>query len=112
MPKQVNEDRVLIFRCNDETILKVKAIAAYEGRSVSSQIRHMIEDYPLKPRFIKAAKVALKENPAARPKEIIAKALGIEPAIPEPPEDQPPVKPPQRVQWWNEPIPAHDDSQV
>ena len=82
MPKQVNEDRVLIFRCNDETILKIKAIAAFHGRSVSSQIRHMIEDYPLKPRFIRAAKEVLKEKPSARPREIIEKTLGVEPAIP------------------------------
>jgi hypothetical protein len=108
MPKQVNEDRVLIFRCNDETILKIKAIAAFHGRSVSSQIRHMIEDYPLKPRFIRAAKEVLKEKPSARPREIIEKTLGVEPAIPEPHVDQPPVKRSQPAQWWN--VPQTDDS--
>lgn len=108
MPKQVNEDRVLIFRCNDETILKIKAIAAYHGRTVSSQIRHLIEDYPLKPRFIRAAEAALKENPAARPREIVEKALGVEGVIPEPPSDPPPVKRSPPAQWWN--VPQIDDS--
>ena len=75
MPKQKNEDTMLIFRCHQETILRIKAIAAAEGRTVSAQIRQMIDDYPLKPRFIKAAKNSLKRNPRAKPKEIITEAL-------------------------------------
>lgn len=75
MPKQKNEDKMLIFRCHQETILRIKAIAAAEGRTVSAQIRQMIDDYPLKPRFIKAAKNSLKRNPRAKPKEIITEAL-------------------------------------
>lgn len=103
MPKKKNEDKMLIFRCHTATILKVKAIAAAEGRTVSAQIRHMIEDYPLKPRFIKAAKNTLKKKPNAKPQEIIEEALAAKYATEQQAEDTPPVKGSQPAQWWNAP---------
>ncbi len=97
MPKQKHEDKMLIFRCHQETILRVKAIAAAEGRTVSAQIRQMIDDYPLKPRFIKAAKNSLSKNPRAKPKDIISEAL--EARYPSPAEGQgePPLMPPEHA---------------
>jgi len=95
MPKQKNEDKMLIFRCHQETILRIKAIAAAEGLTDSAQIRQMIDDYPLKPRFIKAAKNSLKRNPRAKPKEIITEALAAKyPTLAEG-EAQSPVTPSQ-----------------
>jgi len=93
MPKQKNEDKMLIFRCHQETILRIKAIAASEGRTVSAQIRQMIDDFPLKPRFIKAAKTSLKRNPRAKPKEIITEALAAKYPTPVEGSDSPPVMP-------------------
>ena len=101
MPKKKNEDKMMIFRCHAATILKVKAIAAAEGRTVSAQIRHMIEDYPLKPRFIKAATNTLKKKPDAKPQEIIQEALAAKYANEPKAADTPPVKPSQPAQWWN-----------
>lgn len=110
MPKKKNEDKMLIFRCHAATILKVKAIAAAEGRTVSAQIRHMIEDYPLKPRFIKAAKNTLKKKPDARPQEIIQEALAAKYPTEVATPDTPPVKPSPPAQWWNAPTDESPES--
>lgn len=101
MPKQVHEDKMLIFRCNRETINRIKIIAAVEGRNVSSQIRHMIEAYKLMPRHYKAGMAVLEGNPHAKPSQIIEAALSDQyPAEAEAPH-LPPVMPSQPVQWWN-----------
>lgn len=80
MPKKKNEDKMLIFRCHADTIFRIKTIAAIEGRSVSAQIRHMIESYPIKPRYAKIAKDVLDKNPKARPIDIVREATSADPA--------------------------------
>lgn len=103
MPKKKNEDKMLIFRCNTETIFRIKTIAAIEGRSVSAQIRHMIESYPIKGKFAKAAKAVLEVNARARPTDIIKEATRVKAPVEEGVQDEPPPKPSRRVPWWLEP---------
>ena len=112
MPKQVHEDKMLIFRCNRETINRIKIIAAVEGRNVSSQIRHMIEEYKLKPRHYKAGMAVLEGNPHAKPSQIIEAALSDQYHAEAEAPHLPPVVPSQPVQWWNVPNQERDETPV
>lgn len=110
MPKKKNEDKMLIFRCHADTIFRIKTIAAVEGRSVSAQIRHMIESHPIKPKYAKMAKAVLDVNPRAKPTDIVKEATRPKaPVEVQTPPPQPP-KPSQRVQWWLEQSPQTDEN--
>lgn len=110
MPKKKNEDKMLIFRCHADTIFRIKTIAAIEGRSVSAQIRHMIESYPIKGKYAKAAKAVLESNPRARPTDIVKEATRAKAPVEEQDQDQQPPKPSQRVPWWLLPSQGSDEN--
>jgi len=111
MPKKKNEDKMLIFRCHADTIFRIKTIAAIEGRSVSAQIRHMIESHTIKPKYARAAKAVLDANPRAKPADIVKETTRVKAPVEEPVQSPPPLKPSQRVPWWTVPSQGSDETQ-
>lgn len=110
MPKKKNEDKMLIFRCHADTIFRIKTIAAIEGRSVSAQIRHMIESHPIKGKYAKAARAVLEANPRAKPTDIVKETTRVKAPVEERGQDQPPPKPSQRAPWWL--VPSHESDET